>query len=89
MSNIVGEIIVFIILEYLNIQGKGLKRGTDKIISNFVKIYYDEIMKVYRNNLDKIVKNETERIAKHISDIQIQVSFKDIIAKKMIFLHKE
>ena len=74
MSNIVGEIIVFIILEYLNIQGKGLKLGTDKIISNFVKIYYDEIMKVYRNNLDKIVKNETERIAKHILDIQIQVN---------------
>ena len=75
MSKIIGDIIVLIFLEYISIKDKkGLKDETDKIISIFVKMYYEEIMKVYQNNLNELVKNEAEKIANHILDIQIQVN---------------
>lgn len=73
MSNIIGEIIIFIFLEYLNIKGKELKEETNKKISLFVKTYFDEIMKIYQNKLFKIVENKAEAIANSILDIQIQV----------------
>ena len=74
MSNIIGNIIIFIFLEYLNIKDKGLKSQTTQNISEFVKIYFDEVLKLYQNNLTKIVEKEAERISNHIMDIQVQVN---------------
>lgn len=74
MSDIIGEILVFIFLEYLNFKGKGLKKKTNKTIAQFVKNYFEETLKLYQNNLIKIVKKESEKIAYDIMDLQTQVN---------------
>ena len=74
LSNIIGEIIVFIFLEYLNIKKKGLNNKTTQIISEFVKNYFEETLKLYQNNLSKIVKNESEKITYSILDLQTQIN---------------
>ena len=74
MSNIIGQIIIFIFLEYLkNQDNKELKEETTKAISNFVKMYFEEVMKIYQDKLFKIIENKAEIISNNLLDIQIQV----------------
>ena len=74
ISNIIGEHIIFIFLEYLNIRNKGLKKNTEKIIQTFVKMCFDEIIKAYQNKLFTIVKEKTETISNTILALQTQVA---------------
>jgi predicted GTPase len=74
LSDIIGENIVFIFLEYLNIQKNGLNNKTTQIIAEFVKNYFEDTLKLYQNNLSKIVKNESEKIAYSILDLQTQIN---------------
>ena len=77
MSNIIGEIIVFIFLEYLNFNKKGLNNKTNQIIAEFVKNYFEETIKLYQNNLSKIVKDESEKMTYIILDLQTQINHKN------------
>jgi len=74
MSNIIGKILFFIFLEYLNLKGKGLKEQTKEIISNFVRYYFEEILKLYQNKLQEIVNQESQLIANYIMNLQIEVN---------------
>ena len=74
MSNIIGQIIIFIFLEYLKTQNnKGLKEESNNAISAFVKMYFDEVMKIYQKKLFEIVEKKAEIISNHLLDIQVQV----------------
>ena len=74
MSNIIGQILIFIFLEYLKTQNnKGLKEESNEAISAFVKMYFDEVMKIYQNKLFEIVEKNAEIISNHLLDIQVQV----------------
>ena len=77
LSDIIGEIIIFIFLEYLNIKKRGLKKSSEDIISSFVKYYFEEILKIYKNKLMEIVKIESQNIANNILELQIQVNQKN------------
>ena len=89
-SKIIGKIILNIFLEYLNI--KNNENKTQEIISNFTKLYFEEILKLFQNRLIQIVKKESEKIANDIMDIQIKINkendgyfhFKNQMNKEMI-----
>ena len=74
LSDIIGETILFIFLEYLNIKSKGLKKSSEDIISDFVKNYFEKILKIYKNKLIEIIQNESQNIANNILELQIQVN---------------
>ena len=48
-------------------------KESNKAISDFVKMYFDEVIKAYQNKLFKIVENKTEIISNHLLDLQLQV----------------
>ena len=74
LSDIIGETILFIFLEYLNIKSKGLKKSSEDIISDFVKNYFEKILKIYKNKLIEIIQNESQNIANNILELQVQVN---------------
>ena len=76
-SKIIGNIVIFIFYQYLNIKNRFINKKTTTIISAFVKFYFEETLKIYQKKLGEIVKNETEQITNDIMDIQIKINQKN------------
>ena len=76
-SEIIGNIVIFIFYQYLNIKNRFINKETTKIISAFVKFYFEETLKIYQKKLREIVKNEAEQITNDIMDIQIKINQKN------------